>query len=114
GRTYVTVPEFFPKGDTVEVYYPITDFHESSNLATVLIVFGSGDQYSAATLPTTSLEHLAFEEKRHLFPGWDPAESEKTDTTAPAPGLDLEIRRVRHEKHRYSVVFDGNYQNGKA
>jgi hypothetical protein len=112
-RVYVTVPEFFPKGDTVEVYYPITDFHETSNLATILIVFGNDTQFSVATLPTASLEILDFEEKQHLFPGWEPAKSGNGSASAPMPGLTLEIRRVRQEKHRFSVVYNGDYQDAK-
>jgi hypothetical protein len=112
-RVYVTVPEFFPKGDTVEVYYPITDFHETSNLATILIVFGNDTQYSVATLPTASLAILDFEEKQHLFPGWEPSKSGTDSASAPMPGLNLEIRRVRQEKHRFSVIFNGDYQDAK-
>lgn len=112
-RVYVTVPEFFPRGDTIEVYYPITDFHETSNLATILIVFGNDTQYSVATLPTASLAILDFDEKQHLFPGWKPAISGTGGASAPMPGLSLEIRRVRQEKHRFSVVFNGDYQDSK-
>jgi hypothetical protein len=112
-RVYVTAPEFFPKGDTVEVYYPITDFHETSNLATVLIVFGNDTQFSVATLPTASLAILDFEEKQHLFPGWEPSKSATGSASAPIPGLSLEIRRVRQEKHRFSVIFNGDYEESK-
>jgi hypothetical protein len=112
-RVYVTAPEYFPKGDTVEVYYPITDFHETSNLATILIVFGNDTQYSVATLPTASLAILDFEEKKHLFPGWEPSKGGTGSSTAPIPGLTLEIRRVRQEKHRFSVVFNGDYEESK-
>jgi len=112
-RVYVTVPEFFPKGDTVDVYFPITDFHETSNLATILIVFGNDTQYSVATLPTASLAILDFDEKKHLFPGWEPAKGGTGSSTAPIPGLSLEIRRVRQEKHRFSVVFNGDYEDSK-
>ncbi len=104
-RVYVTAPEYFPKGETIEVYYPITDFHESSNLATVLIVFGSGEQFSVATLPTTSLERLAFDEKQHLFPGWQPTKPAGGGTAAPIPGLTLEIRRIRREPVGYRVFW---------
>lgn len=110
---YVTMPEFFPKGDTIEVYYPITDFHEKSDLATVVVVFGSGDQFSAEALPTMSFEKLDFPEKRHLFPDWKPATSSTSTTSTPAE-VELEIRRVRKEKHRFSVYFDGDYQDGKT
>jgi len=112
-RVYVTVPEFFQRGDTVEVYYPITDFHETSNLATILIVFGNDTQYSVATLPTASLAILDFDEKKHLFPGWEPSKSSTGSASTPIPGLSLEIRRVRQEKHRFSVVFNGDYEDSK-
>ena len=108
---YINGPEYFPRGETVEVYYPITDFHETSDLATILIVFGSDTQFSVATLPTASLAILDFDEKRHLFPGWQPAKSGTTSANAPVPGLSLEIRRVRREKHRFSVVFNGDYED---
>lgn len=114
-RKYVTVPDLFQKGKTVEVYYPITNFHETSGLATVLIVFGSGEDFAVESMPKTSLEPLAFEEKKHLFPGWTPDDSEEAgEGKAPSGALsgELEIRRLREEKHPYAVTFDGRYRNG--
>lgn len=116
-RKYVTAPEFFPKGEAVEVYYPISDFHESSGLSTVLITFGKDEDFSVESMPKTSLELLAFDEKPHLFPDWVPPTDgeDAAEGGNPARGSvegELEIRRLREETHRYSMVFDGDYRNG--
>lgn len=110
---YVTMPELFARGKTVEVYYPITEFHEEADLATVLVVFGEDDQYSAEALPKVSFEKLDFPEKARLFPGWTPADPATTGTSASDTALTVEVRRPRKERHRFSVVFDGGYKDGK-
>ncbi len=120
-RNYVTTPEFFLKGKTVEVYYPITDFHETSGLATVLVVFGSDNEFTAATMPKTSFEFLDFAEKAKLFPDWNPQEggaaivsdgSGGSKSDAASSSVDsLEIRRLREVTHPYAIVFDGRYRS---
>ncbi len=116
-RKYIAAPEFFPKGETIEVYYPISDFHESSGLSTVLIAFGKDGDFAVDTMPKTSLEPLAFEEKPDLFPGWKPSADgeDAADGRVATGGLvegEVEIRRVREENHRYSMIFDGDYRSG--
>lgn len=107
-REYINAPTSFERGKTIETYFPLTEFLETSGWSTVLIAFGSGDDYMVDTLPNTSLKDLDFDEKKYLFPDWDPERSR-----AGSPGsmaeVDLQVRRIRQEKHGYSILFDGEY-----
>ncbi len=109
-RTYVELPARFEKGKSVEVYYPLTEFLEASDWATVLIVFGSGNEFTAQTMPGTSLEKLDFAEKKHLFPGWDPDAAVGSQPKQMSQA-ELEIRRVKQVDHPYAVVFNGGYSS---
>jgi len=113
-RKYIETPTSFGKNDMVEVYYPLTEFLEDSDWATVLVTFGAGDEYAIDTMPTTDLKSLAFAEKKYLFPDWEPKQNSGDDPeTMASANVDLEIRRIREETHSSSITFDGNYQRGK-
>ncbi len=109
---YVKMPESLPQGETINAYFPITEFHESSDLATVLVVFGSGTNWHAKTMPTMSMETLAFDEKSFVFPGWKPSQSSPS-TGGTTADLELEIRRVQRDTFDASIEFEGKYHRGK-
>jgi len=112
-RKYIEAPESFDRGETVEVYFPITTFLEESDWATVLIVFAAGGEYSAETMPTTSFESLEFAEKAELFPDWNEAAGDRDAMANANADAEPEIRRLRQEVYKSSVNFNGNYQTGK-
>ncbi len=112
-RKYVSAPKDFQKNKTLEVYFPLTKFLEDSKWATALIVFGSGEDYSAKTMPGTSFEALDFAEKEYLFPNWKPAADENKNASPSNNYVELEIRRFKQENHPRSMYFDGDYQRGK-
>lgn len=113
-RTYIDPPSSFERGKTVEVYYPLTEFLEASDWSTVLIVFGSGNEFTTATMPVTSLEKLDFPEKKHLFPAWDPdAVNSSGSQPTQLSQSDLEIRRMKQVDHPYEVVFNGGYSSNR-
>lgn len=112
-RKYLNAAKAFEKNKTVEVYFPLTKFLEDSKWATVLIVFGSDEDYAAKTMPGTSFKTLDFAEKEYLFPNWNP-DSDKNKTASPSNNyVELEIRRFHEETYARSMLFDGNYRKGQ-
>lgn len=112
-RKYVTLPKEFEQGEAIEVYFPLTEFLEKGDWATVVVVFGSGEDYAVSSMPGTSLENLDFPEKEYLFPGWEGTKLSGSGSKDSGAMVDVEIRRFRKDTHRYSIVFDGDYQSDK-
>ena len=113
-RKYIDAPESFEKNKTTEAYFPITPLLEESAWATVLVAFGSGNEYSAKTMSGESFEPLAFAEKELLFPGWQPKADGGGSDTKVMGNVGLEVRRVeQEEKYGYYLTFDGDYQKQK-
>ena len=113
-RKYINAPEDFKKNKTVEVYFPLTPFLEESDWAIVLIVFGSGSEFSAETMSGKRFGGLEFAEKEHLFPGWKPTEGGVGAGKKEMSGVSLEVRRIEHDKkYGYNLSFDGDYQENK-
>lgn len=112
-RQYVNPPTEFEEGETIETYFPITEFLEESDWATVLVVFGSGSSISVDTFPKTSYENLDFAGKRIVFPGWEPSSSPEMGSESSASDVELEVRRIREQTFSESIIFNGDYQSGK-
>lgn len=106
---YTNAPKNFEQGEAVETYFPLTEFLEESDWSTALIVFGSGSEISVDTMPRTNLKDLDFPEKRFLFPAWKGGGSEEEEEEMTS-NVDLEIRRVRQQTYRDSLIFNGDYQ----
>ncbi len=112
-RVYVNALDTFEKNESVEAYYPLTDFLQELKWATVLVAFGEGSDYSVDTMPATSYEHLDFDEKKHVFPNWKPDAVSNSKATPTKTDATLEIRRVRESVSKGALNFNGKYQSRK-
>ncbi|MEM9283899.1 MAG: hypothetical protein AAGA96_18920 [Verrucomicrobiota bacterium] len=111
---YIDAKDMIPSGKTVETYFPLTEFLEESDWATVLVAFGQGYDYSVDSMPLASYEKLDFPQKAYVFPEWSMTESESTDSAeAPDQNISLEVRRVAEGDYKYSMVFNGDYKSGR-
>ena len=110
-RVYVDVLDSFEKGESVEAYYPLSAFLEESGWATVLVAFGDGSDYSVDTMPATSYENLAFDEKKYVFPDWVPDATGSSPATPTMTNTTLEVRRIREDVFADSLIFNGRYQS---
>jgi hypothetical protein len=110
-RVYVNALDSFEKGESVEAYYPLSAFLEETGWATVLVAFGDGDEYSVDTMPPTSYEKLAFDEKKHVFPDWIPDAMTDSATAPQMTNTTLEVRRIREDIFADSLIFNGDYKS---
>jgi hypothetical protein len=112
-QNYVKLPEFFKKGETFEVYFPLTPFLEESKWSTVLITFGTGEDFAVKTMPGSNYEGLDFDEKKYVFPGYTGSDTPATTGSETPLNVELEIRRLRQGTNDLSMVFDGDYNRGR-
>jgi len=112
-KVYVDALDSFEKNESVEAYYPLTDFLEERKWATVLVAFGEGSDYSVDTMPATSYENLAFDEKKHVFPDWIPDVATSSTATPTKTNATLAVRRIREGVSTGSLIFNGRYQSRK-
>lgn len=109
-ETYIDAPKDFQQNETVEVFFPLTEFLEKGDWATALIVFGADSDFSVKATPGTSLEPFVFAEKKYVFPGWEPSQAAPGNKKGAVTEADLEIRRFREDTHEYSLFFNGSYR----
>tara|TARA_R110002096_G_scaffold304275_7_gene499242 strand:+ start:395 stop:1363 length:969 start_codon:yes stop_codon:yes gene_type:complete len=111
---YIEADNSFSGGDVVEAYFPLTEFLEESDWATVVVAFGSGNSYSVTAMPKTSFEHLDFPQKKIVFPTWKPDNSKSTASEKSDDfNVELELCRLTEGKYKDSLSFNGDYQIGK-
>jgi len=115
---YVTMPERFEPGGKYQVYFPISTAINERRWKTVLIVFGTKSEAGALADPKSNLMALNFDEKKLLFPHWDPALVATSATGATAAGdgtasvnLMPEIKTIKREDTPYSVSVDGKWED---
>lgn len=109
---YTNPPAKFARNEQYDVYFPLSKFLEDSGWRRAVITFGNANQLSARIYRSGSFEHLAFDGKEKLFPGWSPQTGE---TLAGAAALDfkLEIDRIRRDNHDLSMWADGDWKKNQ-
>lgn len=115
---YVEKLERFEPGGKYEVFFPISVAIKERGWRTVLVVFGTATEAGALADPKSSLMALNFDEKKILFPDWDPALAEKTAPASPDGGGEMaasdllpELKRIKRDETPYSVYVDRAYKN---
>ena len=114
----VEMPKRFEPGDKYQVYFPISKVIEDRGWKTVLVLFGNATEVGALASPKTSLMELGFDEKKVIFPNWDPKVDEKLATARPEDGGEMaasdllpELKTIKRDETPYSTLVDGKYKN---
>jgi hypothetical protein len=115
---YVTMPKRFEPGGKYEVYFPITTAINEKRWKSVLVVFGNELEVGALSDPETALIAFDFDEKKLLFPDWEPALAGQMGTGTKASGAEAasadlipEMKAIKREKTPYSVSVDGKWES---